>query len=111
MGEETDALVMYPRGKHYFSPLNRCSAGATGVRCLSLRCKLVPCAGLSLGILTGVIRPRLIGSILLRRQWSKLLRILAWRPARKVSPPRTQVLGNWLIGLGLASHIFCLTSR
>ena len=25
--------------------------------------------------------------------------------------PRTQVLGNWLIGLGLASHIFCLTSR
>ena len=53
-----------------------------------------------------------MGSILLRMQWSRLLRILAWRTARKVSAPRTKLLGHWLIGLGLASEgIFGLTPR
>jgi hypothetical protein len=53
-----------------------------------------------------------MGSILLRMQWSRLLRILAWRTALKVSAPRTKLLGHWLIGLGLASEgIFGLTPR
>ena len=73
---------------------------------------MVPCTGLSLGVLPGVIRLRLMGSILLRMQWSRLLRILAWRTALKVSAPRTKLLGHWLIGLGLASEgIFGLTPR
>ena len=49
---------------------------------------------------------------LLRKQWSRLLRVLAWRTALKVSAPRTKLLGHWLIGLGLASEgIFGLTPR
>jgi len=41
-----------------------------------------------------------------------LLRILAWRTARKVSAPRTKVLGDWMIGLVLASEgIFSLAAR